>query len=328
MLANSRLSRRLLSLNRWAAQLVGLMVAWCWDRCRTFLEYGSRRLEGGITVRCCAVEHARRRPERRGGSFGSSDAARCGKGLFIFFMVDPSSPCSSQLSSRRLLFPLAPSRWSLDHDGARGISRGSSMSAAVCKCQVLAIGRCVDCGDAFCASHQAVLGYQRFSDLCDACYQKRQVADRIRATASSRSSEELPDLIVAAAKRLTRAGIPPVARQDMVWVRRHFGRDRKEARPLAPAWGVGEFKWSQLEGSNQGSSAVRPTGVTPAGHIVPMMCATVAEHRTNLPQEERAGLVSNLPTALVSADPFAYGGGMDLGKILTALSALVPSSPG
>ena len=40
LLANSRLSRCLLSLNARSAHLVDLMLGWCWGRCRTFLEYG------------------------------------------------------------------------------------------------------------------------------------------------------------------------------------------------------------------------------------------------------------------------------------------------
>jgi hypothetical protein len=40
LLANSRLDQRLLPLSAYAAQLVGLMLVWCWGRCRTFLEYG------------------------------------------------------------------------------------------------------------------------------------------------------------------------------------------------------------------------------------------------------------------------------------------------
>ena len=40
LLANSRLSRRPVSLNARSAHLVGLMLGWCRGRCRTFLEYG------------------------------------------------------------------------------------------------------------------------------------------------------------------------------------------------------------------------------------------------------------------------------------------------
>jgi len=39
MLANSRLSRRLLSLSPHATQLAVLVIGWCRVRCRTFLEY-------------------------------------------------------------------------------------------------------------------------------------------------------------------------------------------------------------------------------------------------------------------------------------------------
>ena len=47
--ANSRLSRRLPSLNTCAAQLVGLVLGWCWDRCRTFLEYEPLAQSAGAT---------------------------------------------------------------------------------------------------------------------------------------------------------------------------------------------------------------------------------------------------------------------------------------
>jgi hypothetical protein len=40
MFANSRLTRRMVSLNARPAHLVGPMLGWCWGRCRTFLEYG------------------------------------------------------------------------------------------------------------------------------------------------------------------------------------------------------------------------------------------------------------------------------------------------
>ena len=39
LLANSRLSRRLLSLSPHATQLAVLAICWCRVRCRTFLEY-------------------------------------------------------------------------------------------------------------------------------------------------------------------------------------------------------------------------------------------------------------------------------------------------
>ena len=50
LLANSRLSRRLLSLNPHATQLVVLVIRWCRVRCRTFLEYSPmpRNYERGL----------------------------------------------------------------------------------------------------------------------------------------------------------------------------------------------------------------------------------------------------------------------------------------
>jgi len=40
LFANSRVTRRLVSLPFSAVQLVGLELSWCRCRCRTFLEYG------------------------------------------------------------------------------------------------------------------------------------------------------------------------------------------------------------------------------------------------------------------------------------------------
>jgi hypothetical protein len=59
LLANSRPNRRLPSLNTFAAQLVGLMLGWCQDRCRTFLEYGPVRLVLPSTAPGFAFENGR-----------------------------------------------------------------------------------------------------------------------------------------------------------------------------------------------------------------------------------------------------------------------------
>jgi hypothetical protein len=59
LLANSRLSRRLLSLNARSAHLVGLILGWCWGRCRTFLEYGPLLLQrSGRIERVAGAEPA------------------------------------------------------------------------------------------------------------------------------------------------------------------------------------------------------------------------------------------------------------------------------
>lgn len=62
LLANSQLHRCLVSLNTCAAQLVGLVHGWCWDRCRTFLEYGPLRLALTADAAVLAAEHERAAP--------------------------------------------------------------------------------------------------------------------------------------------------------------------------------------------------------------------------------------------------------------------------
>ena len=64
LLANSRLSRRLLSLGPQSTQLVVLVIGWCRVRCRTFLEYGSRHRRQGVSSQGLACSHDWRRPHR------------------------------------------------------------------------------------------------------------------------------------------------------------------------------------------------------------------------------------------------------------------------
>lgn len=62
LFANSRRRRRLLSLNTCAAQLVGLVLGWCWGHCRTFVEYGPVRLVLPSTAPGFVFEYGRAAP--------------------------------------------------------------------------------------------------------------------------------------------------------------------------------------------------------------------------------------------------------------------------
>jgi len=60
LFANSRVTRRLVSLPFSAVQLVGLELSWCRCRCRTFLEYGPLRPEASWLPRSVLAVLARR----------------------------------------------------------------------------------------------------------------------------------------------------------------------------------------------------------------------------------------------------------------------------
>jgi len=80
-LANSRLTRCLLSLNTCAAQLTGLVFGWCCDRCRTFLEYMTMRVR---------EPRQWRRPEQS-GSWG--DVSTLPSALRTLFLLHPAGVC-------------------------------------------------------------------------------------------------------------------------------------------------------------------------------------------------------------------------------------------
>lgn len=126
-------------------------------------------------------------------------------------------------------------------------------SPAVCEideCGVLAIGRCATCKRAFCASHQARVGYTRYDNQCAPCLAKID-ADRADQTQKAQAKEEeAREYIQAGAAKtaLLRNGVAPVEiycpRED--WKKGFFGlRDRAvvELHPIGRGWILGEFRW-------------------------------------------------------------------------------------
>jgi hypothetical protein len=128
--------------------------------------------------------------------------------------------------------------------------------AAVCgidDCGVLAIGRCRDCGNAFCMSHQgrnpAGDGY---AALCEPCATRRHAAApaaRDVAPVHRLGDEQRWVMSGQAVRDLTAKGVPPlpVIEQRRRTVKLRFGGERVEIDEIevGTLWVLGRFEWTQ-----------------------------------------------------------------------------------
>lgn len=130
--------------------------------------------------------------------------------------------------------------------------------AAECEidgCAVLAIGRCRECGRAFCMSHQAhneVTG-EGYAALCLQCLERRS---RVRGRGDERAdaraaTERLWVTSGQAALDLYAAGIAPasVVERRTRFVRQRFGRPRQEIDEVevGGVWVIGRFEWTEMQ---------------------------------------------------------------------------------
>jgi hypothetical protein len=106
-------------------------------------------------------------------------------------------------------------------------------------CGVLAIGRCIDCSKAFCASHQA-LGYTApVANLCARCSSKRDAARNAPAT-------QAWEVIASAPARLSKLGVP---RDHVVRVTQRVEKKRLRRDRVVPqiedeqGWRLGAIPW-------------------------------------------------------------------------------------
>src|SRR4051794_28540812 len=113
---------------------------------------------------------------------------------------------------------------------------------AVCDfdCGVLAVGRCRECGLAFCISHRSVGPRVVFTDWCASCQREgaTQAARSAQAATATReqAAQETSRRIAAEASRLAASGIPPTPRQEWTgeMTRAWLGNGRMIMRDLAP----------------------------------------------------------------------------------------------
>jgi hypothetical protein len=126
---------------------------------------------------------------------------------------------------------------------------------AIDGCAVLAIGRCRECGRAFCMSHQAhneVTG-EGYAALCIQCLQRRQrVAGPVDARGDAREATERTWVTSGqAAMDLYAAGIAPlpVVERHSRFVKQRFGRAREEIDEIevGALWVLGRFEWTEMQ---------------------------------------------------------------------------------
>jgi hypothetical protein len=159
---------------------------------------------------------------------------------------------------------------------------------AIDGCAVLAIGRCRECGRAFCMSHQAhneVTG-EGYAALCLQCLERRQ---RVRGADDRRidardatergwvtSGQAVLDLYAAG------IGPLPVIEQRSRSVKLPFGRERTEIDQVevGALWVIGRFEWTEMQEIPE--TREWTTGLLahpPGGYPVSMVARAVARCR-------------------------------------------------
>jgi len=126
---------------------------------------------------------------------------------------------------------------------------------AIDGCAVLAIGRCRECGRAFCMSHQAhneVTG-GGYAALCIQCLERRR---RVRGRGDDRADAAAATergwvTSGQAALDLYAAGIAPVSvvERRSRFVKQRFGRPREEIDEVevGALWVIGRFEWTEMQ---------------------------------------------------------------------------------
>jgi len=217
------------------------------------------------------------------------------------------------------------------------------------ECGVLAIGRCLDCGRAFCGTHrgrslQRIDGITQtvWQDLCADCSATRRrtptpaqqtVIDEQRARSeATRSRVALEAQLRRLAGELAARRVPRQARPIVVgWRKKMFSRENavfagEPAWPVGPCafgptgkppgWHVDSISPAQSRKLNYPSS---PGGVTAAGEIVPL---------TALSQTESGEVQRQFPSPTWWTDPAWLGGPEqrdpgELQRIVDRLEALL-----
>ncbi|GAA3298945.1 AN1-type zinc finger domain-containing protein [Dactylosporangium vinaceum] len=201
---------------------------------------------------------------------------------------------------------------------------------AIDGCAVLAIGRCRECGRAFCMSHQAhneVTG-EGYAALCIQCLQRRQrVAGAADPKVDGREAAERTWVTSGqAAMDLYAAGIAPVpvVERRSRFVKQRFGRPREEIDEIevGALWVIGRFEWTEMQEIPETREwntglLVRPSG----GYPVAMVARAVA----------RCKVTDGLATLIRDArygDSFTQLERREIPRIIAAIRALVRSTTG
>ncbi|WP_432988065.1 hypothetical protein [Dactylosporangium sp. CA-233914] len=203
---------------------------------------------------------------------------------------------------------------------------------AIDGCAVLAIGRCRECGRAFCMSHQAhneVTG-EGYPALCIQCLQRRRrVAGRgdRDARADAREATERSWVTSGqAAMDLYAAGIAPtpVVERRSRFVKQRFGRPREEIDEIevGALWVIGRFEWTEMQEIPETREWTTGLLARPAGgYPVAMIARAVARCRVS------DGLAMLVRDAAYG-DSFTQLERREIPRIVAAIRALVASPTG
>jgi len=126
---------------------------------------------------------------------------------------------------------------------------------AIDGCAVLAIGRCRQCGRAFCMSHQAhneVTG-EGYAALCIQCLARRQpVRGPAEGEVDRKENQDRKWLASGqAVLDLYAAGVAPLplVEHRRRLVKQRFGKDRQEIDEVevGALWVIGKFEWTEMQ---------------------------------------------------------------------------------
>jgi hypothetical protein len=201
---------------------------------------------------------------------------------------------------------------------------------AIDQCAVLAIGRCRECGRAFCMSHQAhnELTGEGHPALCIQCLERRQrVGGRGDVPAEARDAVERAWVTSGqAALDLYAAGIAPrpVVERHSRFVKQRFGRPREEIDEVevGALWVIGRFEWTEMQEVPETREWTTGLLAHPSGgYPVSMIARAVA----------RCRIVDGLATLVRDApygDSWTQLERREIPRIVAAIRALIASATG
>ncbi|WP_344621022.1 hypothetical protein [Dactylosporangium salmoneum] len=200
---------------------------------------------------------------------------------------------------------------------------------AIDGCAVLAIGRCRECGRAFCMSHQAhneVTG-AGYAALCIQCLQRRR-----RVTGGGDARAEARDVAERewvtsgqASLDLYAAGVAPVpvVERRSRFVKQRLGRPREEIDELevGALWVIGRFEWTEMQEIPETRAWTTGLLAHPSGgYPVTMVARAVARCKVT---DGLATLIRDAPYG----DSWTQLERREIPRIAAAVRSLIAASP-
>lgn len=156
-------------------------------------------------------------------------------------------------------------------------------------CDVMAVGRCSECGKAFCGSHQAIrndaTSWGRFVDWCTACQHRSEQQAAAAAAAAAQARRE--QLAASAERRrvaweeIGRRGFDRFAAERAYqW----FPPGKKKPRRMSAGFAipVGDLVWVRAWRTDDESEGSRRVGLDRDGNLVDMASTATFDPRHDL----------------------------------------------